>query len=130
MAYPWPGNVRELDNVMQRALILSDGQNIDVTSLILEDIQFEHICDSQPSSELHEVDSNPQIKPEQPEKEVVVESAQLGKGLKDQEQKIILEALQTCSGKRKDVAELLGISPRTLRYKLARMKDQGISLTA
>ena len=52
----------------------------------------------------------------------------LGQGLKQQEQKIILEALQTCRGKRKDVAELLGISPRTLRYKIARMKDQGIAL--
>jgi len=52
----------------------------------------------------------------------------LGQGLKQQEQKIILEALQTCRGKRKDVAELLGISPRTLRYKIARMKEQGIAL--
>ena len=54
----------------------------------------------------------------------------LGQGLKQQEQKIILEALQTCRGKRKDVAELLGISPRTLRYKIARMKEQGIALPA
>ncbi|WP_025563180.1 sigma-54 dependent transcriptional regulator [Psychromonas sp. SP041] len=54
----------------------------------------------------------------------------LGKGLKQQEQQIILDALQTCRGKRKDVAELLGISPRTLRYKIARMKEQGIALPA
>ena len=59
----------------------------------------------------------------------IVEEA-LGKGLKQQEQKIILDALQTCRGKRKDVAELLGISPRTLRYKIARMKEQGIALPA
>jgi len=50
--------------------------------------------------------------------------------LKQQEQKIILEALHTCRGKRKDVAELLGISPRTLRYKIARMKEQGVALPA
>ena len=43
---------------------------------------------------------------------------------------MILEALQTCHGKRKDVAELLGISPRTLRYKIARMKNLGIALPA
>ncbi len=33
--YPWPGNVRELENAMQRAVILSDGQQIKVTDLPL-----------------------------------------------------------------------------------------------
>jgi len=124
LTYSWPGNVRELDNVMQRALILSEGQNIDVTSLILEDGQFDHISDLTPITESH-IDPV-KIFPQ----ELVSEPEALGKGLKDQEQKIILEALKSCAGKRKDVAELLGISPRTLRYKLARMKDQGIALPA
>jgi len=153
--YTWPGNVRELDNVMQRALILSSNDTIDCDALILEDQQFEHILtmpiDNQPIEPTEpqainiaeESDCTPLVS------EAVIESAvdeqqkmqfadhasaseatteALGQGLKQQEQKIILDALQACRGKRKDVAELLGISPRTLRYKIARMKEQGIAL--
>lgn len=117
LAYKWPGNVRELDNVMQRALILTTGDIISNEALILEDQQFEHISSS--NEEQVEIF----LKKVEPE----VDEA-LSQGLKQQEQKIILDALETCRGKRKDVAELLGISPRTLRYKIARMKDQGVTL--
>ncbi|HBI75923.1 MAG TPA: sigma-54-dependent Fis family transcriptional regulator, partial [Alteromonas macleodii] len=47
-----------------------------------------------------------------------------------QEHQIILDTLVSCNGKRKDVAEKLGISPRTLRYKLARMREDGIEVPA
>ncbi len=52
----------------------------------------------------------------------------LGGELRDQEYAIILETLVECNGRRKEMAEKLGISPRTLRYKLAKMRDAGIEI--
>jgi two-component system response regulator FlrC len=52
----------------------------------------------------------------------------LGHELRDQEYAIILETLVACNGRRKEIAEKLGISPRTLRYKLAKMRDAGIDI--
>ncbi len=52
----------------------------------------------------------------------------LGNELRDQEFAIILETVMACNGHRKEIAERLGISPRTLRYKLAKMRDAGIDI--
>jgi len=38
---------------------------------------------------------------------------------------MIMDTLEQCRGNRKATAEALGISPRTLRYKISRMKQQG-----
>ena len=54
----------------------------------------------------------------------------LGQELQAQEHVIILETLTQCNGSRKQVAEKLGISARTLRYKMARMRELGIDLPA
>lgn len=109
--HSWPGNVRELDNVIQRALILCENQEIDSSDLLIE-------SDSawlQPSLSA-EVDDEADSK--------------LGSELRQQEHQIILDTLTLCNGKRKDVAEKLGISPRTLRYKLAKMRESGIEVPA
>ncbi|GAL30784.1 flagellar regulatory protein FleQ [Vibrio variabilis] len=58
----------------------------------------------------------------------VATSEGLGGELRDQEFAIILETLKECEGRRKEMAEKLGISPRTLRYKLAKMRDAGIEI--
>ena len=100
MHYHWPGNVRELDNVIQRALILANGHTIEAN-----DILFEESSDNKidPGSEL---------------------SSQL----RDHEQEMIVNALQAAGGSRKSAAQALGISARTLRYKLSRMRTQGINI--
>ena len=108
-AYSWPGNVRELDNVIQRALILHSNQIIDASDMMIENFE---------TASVNEV-----------EQEVITDD-KLGSELKIQEHQIILDTLQACHGSRKDVAERLGISPRTLRYKIARMRDCGIQIPA
>ena len=108
-SYHWPGNVRELDNVIQRALILHSNNLIDAGDILIEHFDTA-ILPIEPSLEITE--------------------DKLGSELKLQEHQIILDTLQACHGSRKDVAERLGISPRTLRYKMAKMRDSGIQIPA
>jgi len=106
--YSWRGNVRELDNVMQRALIFKTTNEVTAADIHLEADDYELI--------------NKQDKVES------IQDSELVNGLKDREQQLILEALKAGNGSRKYAAERLGISPRTLRYKLARMRDSGITV--
>jgi len=106
--YSWKGNVRELDNVMQRALIFKDGNEVCAADIHLQAEDYE-------------------FGDEQQKTDMLVDS-ELVNGLKDREQQLILEALKAGNGSRKYAAERLGISPRTLRYKLARMRDSGITV--
>ncbi|MDJ0939399.1 MAG: sigma-54 dependent transcriptional regulator [Woeseiaceae bacterium] len=99
LAHAWPGNVRELDNLVQRTLILASGDTIDAADLAFEDLAPTSIDDSG----LHQ-------------------------GLEDREFQLILEALASSDGRRAAAAKTLGISPRTLRYKLARMRERGIAI--
>ena len=105
MAYPWPGNVRELDNVMQRALIL---QNNGVIGR--DDLVFEAILDTLSPLPVQRDKPLPETN---------------DSDLKMHEKNIILDVLEQAAGSRKTAAERLGISPRTLRYKLAQMREQG-----
>lgn len=116
LIHRWPGNVRELDNVIQRALILMTGQLIVGADIIL-DTQEVFISQIPVEQQLHATN-----KP--------AELDALGDELKAQEHVIILETLNMCQGSRKRVAEKLGISARTLRYKMAKMRDMGIEIPA
>ena len=50
--------------------------------------------------------------------------------MKSHEFQMIVDALKNESGRKKQAAEKLGISPRTLRYKLAKMRESGFDLDA
>ncbi|CEG56521.1 sigma-54-dependent transcriptional regulator [Legionella fallonii] len=97
LSYSWPGNARELDNVVQRALVLQN-QGI---------IEAEHLQLSLTS-----------IAPE-------AASATGSKNLQIHEFELIEKTLQEHEGNRQQVAALLGVSERTLRYKLAKMREEG-----
>ena len=54
----------------------------------------------------------------------------LGDDLKQREYEIIVSTLREERGSKKNTAERLGISPRTLRYKIARLKEIGLDIGA
>ncbi|MDU9029346.1 sigma-54-dependent response regulator transcription factor FleR [Pseudomonas mediterranea] len=117
IAYPWPGNVRELDNAIQRALILQQGGLI----------QPEDFCLAGPVA----CAPLPTLVPVPPRVEVESESAgALEDDLRRREFQMIIDTLRAERGRRKEAAERLGISPRTLRYKLAQMRDAGMDVEA
>lgn len=115
--YAWPGNVRELDNVVQRALILQTGDEIQA-----DDIHFEAAGRAKPA--VKAVSENPVVE----SAEVPSDAESLTGDLKQREWNLILGAIKAAKGSRKMTAEKLGISERTLRYKLARMRDAGITV--
>lgn len=115
--HPWPGNVRELDNVLQRALILAPGERLDASVIRFEPLGHESIPED---DELED----PPLQTEEDEDL----PGYLDMDLRSREERLILEALRAESGKRKEAAARLGISPRTLRYKLARLREAGIAI--
>jgi len=102
-AHSWPGNVRELENVIQRALLFAGPGAIEA----------EHIHFDRPS----------------PAAATMVAAndapSTLGQVVQMSEFAAIRETLAACGGSRIETARRLGISERTLRYRLARAREQG-----
>jgi two-component system, response regulator FlrC len=106
LTHAWPGNVRELDNVMQRALILANGPVIQA-----ENIHIEGASEVAPSTA-----------PSAPA------SGALSESVSAAERDLIMDALRADHGNRQAMAKRLGISPRTLRYKLAKLREAGVEV--
>lgn len=111
LRHSWPGNVRELDNTLQRALILQPGPQISAADLLLTPV---------PKNRQMAVNDTAQIR-------LLEEEGELGSDLRNREVELIVKALKE-EPSRKEAADRLGISPRTLRYKVARLRDEGIDV--
>jgi two-component system response regulator FlrC len=116
LAYPWPGNVRELENVIQRALIMSAGETIEADSLPLAGLGT--TAAAEPASAAHAVPPAPTFT------ETPATAGALG-NMKDLERQHILDTLAKFGGSRKRAVAVLGISERTLRYKLSQYRAEG-----
>src|SRR5690606_7988788 len=118
VGYAWPGNVRELDNAIQRALILQQG------SLVAP----QDLCLDGPLGLGDSLSTRAPLSAEPSVPAKAEDAAALGDDLRRHEFQMIIEALRAERGRRKEAAERLGISPRTLRYKLAQMRDAGLDV--
>ena len=101
LCYNWPGNVRELENVIQRAIVMARGVEIQV-----DDLNLPHCF--QPVAKIC--------------------ATQLKDNKKQAEFDYIYDLLGRFKGHRKQTAEALGVSTRALRYKLAAMREYGIDI--
>jgi two-component system response regulator FlrC len=134
LSHPWPGNIRELDNAIQRALILQVGSKISANDLGLSG---EHLIDfeSQRDAVIDQTQQFERDVSEQVRSDVLnfvqpAKSEGIHVDLKQKEFEIILDALRVHNGRKNRAADYLGISSRTLRYKLAKMRDMGMDVDA
>lgn len=105
MGYRWPGNVRELENMMERAVVLSRGEQIG-------------IADLPPALRKGARASTRAL------------TFPLGTPLREIELKVILETLKHTSGDKNLAAHLLGINPRTIYRKLEELEAEEAALKA
>lgn len=114
VAHSWPGNARELGNVLHRALVLREGDAIEVADLAVSPapvpaanpfrpVMARPVADVVPQSSLRDVARHSKLD-------------------------AIRAALRDTDGHRARAAQLLGISERTLRYRLAEMRELAVAV--
>ncbi|HSF42481.1 MAG TPA: sigma-54 dependent transcriptional regulator [Thermoanaerobaculia bacterium] len=109
--YHWPGNVRELENAIERAVVLSTGEVLDVDLL--------------PSSVRHHEASGIALSPTLPSNGISFKDA-----VSQYERQIIIRALQAAGGVQKRAAELLQVKPTTLHEMMKRLNISSESLVS
>jgi two-component system response regulator FlrC len=106
-AHSWPGNIRELENVVRRALLLANGAEAIGPAHIVFDQAARVAGTAAP---------------------VAADGGKLSNIVQISEARAIMATLEACGGHRANAAKELGISERTLRYRLASFRDAGIAV--
>jgi len=121
-SYTWPGNVRELRNVIERVMILEDGDMI-TTAYLPSDLVAEATGGAQRDSEAG------QSQPQANEVDVgpLVSLPAGGIPLDKVEMSLVQQALARSGGNQTRAAELLGISRGQLRYRLKKLEESATS---
>jgi len=103
LEYSWPGNIRELENFIERAYVIGGGKEI--TPELLPPQMKKKLTGACAALE-----------------ELPEEGFELEKWLEDMERSVLLKALEQAGGVRTKAAEILGISFRSIRYRLAKLE--------
>lgn len=115
-AHAWPGNIRELENVIRRALLLADGTG----TIEAMHITFDKVALAPPVL----APGRASMEGPQPAQHA---GRRLATIVRQSEAQAIIRTLDECGGHRIDTARRLGISERTLRYRLADIRDAGLA---
>ena len=129
LTYHWPGNVRELDNVIQRALVICQGSTVTKDNLIFDDLPLQNLEQTTETThsldkkiENHFLDENNNTVGTSYKTHPAESALNLDHAVRHSEYLTIQSAIRSTKN-RHDAAKALGISPRTLRYKIAQLKS-------
>lgn len=149
LQYPWPGNVRELENVMRRAMVLCTDHHVTPAHLMFDD-WLTHVAPAPAVQQPQAVDAMAQYQPSMPTADEAGSSwapdhtaqvpqaphevptaapADLQSAVRLNEHQVIMATLASTPSKT-EAAKRLGISPRTLRYKMAQLREHGLAMAS
>jgi DNA-binding NtrC family response regulator len=111
--HPWPGNVRELRNVIERVMILRKGEQLDLTDLPEEIVDFDGVHVREPGE-------TRAGEPDAASSAAQIALAGEGVSMREMERAMVRRALEQSGGDRTRAARLLRISRDALRYKMQR----------
>lgn len=125
-AYDWPGNVRELENVIERAVMLQSGDTVTLDSLTpaIQNMVAQKRSVSKPNTQVNEKTSVQDVQ----QGAIVLPAPDFSRGplpldeiLGEVERAYLLAALNQSKWVKKEAAKLLGITFRSIRYRLAKL---------